>query len=301
MFPNIVGTLADEKYRQAVGERQPAVFEYYYPGEGVVEGEERPWFEIHLYPSEEGLSVYYQDITERKRAQKEIETRTHQQAVVAQLGLQASVSDDLQNLMDDAVVLVAQTLGVEYAKIVEPLSGGEQMLLKAGVGWRAGLVGSATELVSPDSEAGYTIRSEEPVVVEDIHADTRFEPSELILEHGIVSAMMVPIHGQEEPFGMLCAHSTSRRTFSEEDANFLQAVANVLALAIERNSTQERLEEVKEAERSRIARDLHDEALQDLTDALVEAQLARATPPEDPRLPQRLELLVAALDRIGPQ
>jgi signal transduction histidine kinase len=83
--------------------------------------------------------------------------------------------------------------------------------------------------------------------------------------------------------------------------NFLQAVANVRATAIERKEAEQRLEEVREAERSRIARDLHDEAMQGLTDALVEVQLARATSPEDPRLPQRLELLVAALDRVGPQ
>jgi signal transduction histidine kinase len=191
-------------------------------------------------------------------------------------------------------------------KIVELLPDGEQMLLRAGVGWREGLVGRATEPAASNSEVGYAVRYEAPVVVEDVHAETRFEPSELIRDHGIVSGMTVVIYGQEEeeeeePFGVLCAHSASRRTFSEDDVNFLQAVANVLAWAVERNETERRLEEVREAERSRIARDLHDEALQDLTDALVEAQLARATPPEDPKLPQRLEMLVAALDRIGPQ
>jgi signal transduction histidine kinase len=123
----------------------------------------------------------------------------------------------------------------------------------------------------------------------------------LVQEHGVVSGMTVVIHSREDPFGVLCAHAKRRRTFSEDDVNFLQAVANVLATAIERKEAEQRLEEVREAERSRIARDLHDEAMQDLTDALVEAQLARATSPEDPRLPQRLELLVAALDRVGPQ
>ena len=241
------------------------------------------------------------DITERKRAEQEVEARTRQQAAAAELGQWALATDDLQTLLDEAVACVARTLGVEYVKVVEPLPDGEEMLLRAGVGWRAGLVGRATESAKPDSEAGYTIGHEGPVIVADVHAETRFEPSELIAEHGITSGMTVVIYGQEEPFGVLCAHSTSRRTFSDDDANFLQAVANVLASAIERQRAEERLEEVREAERSRIARDLHDEALQDLTDALVEAQLARATPPEDPKLPQRLEMLVAALDRIGPQ
>jgi signal transduction histidine kinase len=97
---------------------------------------------------------------------------------------------------------------------------------------------------------------------------------------------------------VLCAHSTSHRAFSENDINFLQAVANVLGGAIERNEAQERLEEVREAERSRIARDLHDEALQDLSGAMAEAQLARRVRRDDPDLSERLERLSAALGRV---
>ena len=33
---------------------------------------ERPWLEGHAYPSDEGLSVYYQDITERKRVEERL-------------------------------------------------------------------------------------------------------------------------------------------------------------------------------------------------------------------------------------
>ncbi len=59
--------------------------------------------------------------------------------------------------------------------------------------------------------------------------------------------------------------------------NFLQAVANVLATAVEREEAEEKLHEVREAERSRIARDLHDEALRVLTYAVVEAQYVQST------------------------
>src|SRR5918993_447011 len=69
------------------------------------------------------------DITERKLAEQEIERRTHQQAVVAELGLRALANDDLQDLMDDAATLVAQTLRVEYAKVVELLPGGQELLM----------------------------------------------------------------------------------------------------------------------------------------------------------------------------
>ena len=242
------------------------------------------------------------DITERKLAEQEIERRTHQQAVVAELGLRALANDDLQDLMDDAATLVAQTLGVEYAKVVELLPGGQELLMRAGVGWKEGLVGEARESAGEGSEAGYTLHSDEPVIMKDLSTEERFATTPLLAEHGVVSGMSVVIHGREAPFGALCTHSTSYRSFSEDDVNFLQSVANVLATAIERQGAQERVEDVREAERSRIARDLHDDALQDLSGALVDAQLLRSQLIcEDPEAIGKAEQLLEALDRIGPR
>jgi PAS domain S-box-containing protein len=62
----------------------------------------------------------------------------------------------------------------------------------------------------------------------------------------------------------------------------------------ERKRTQERLEEAREAERGRMARDLHDEALQELSGAMAHAQLLRTRPEAAER---RLEQLSAALER----
>jgi PAS domain S-box-containing protein len=68
----------------------------------------------------------------------------------------------------------------------------------------------------------------------------------------------------------------------------------------DRKRAEQRLEEVREDERSRIARDIHDDALQDLSGALVEAQRLRSASRESPPL-QRTERLIAALDRVGQQ
>jgi PAS domain S-box-containing protein len=240
------------------------------------------------------------DITERKEAEQEIERRTHQQAAVAELGLSALADGDLDSLMDEVVACVARILGVEYAKIIELLPGGEDLLTRVGVGWEDGIVGSETEGAGLGSQSGYTLRSERPVFSEDLRVEARFRPPPTILEHGVVGSITVVIHGRDEPFGVLGAYTGSRRSFSEDDANFMQAVANVLAMAIERQGAQERVEEGREAERSRLARDLHDEPLQDLTDALVQLQQIQSFS-EDPQQTQRLVRLLATLDRIGPQ
>jgi DNA-binding NarL/FixJ family response regulator len=80
----------------------------------------------------------------------------------------------------------------------------------------------------------------------------------------------------------------------------MQAVANVLAAAVERAEVAEKLVEVRDAERRRIARDLHDHALQDLSFALAEAAAATAAGGEA-ELRGHLATAVPALRRVGEQ
>ena len=66
----------------------------------------------------------------------------------------------------------------------------------------------------------------------------------------------------------------------------------------ERKWAEEAIREVREAERQRIAYDLHDGALQDLTYALVQAQLVQEIL-EEPELNHRIERTIEALKRTG--
>jgi PAS domain S-box-containing protein len=292
-FPEVVGTTFDERYHLALREQRAVEFETYSPTTGT-------WLEVRAYPSEEGLSVFGRDITERRRAEEERERRALQQALVAELGLRALATDDLQPLMDEAVGLIAGTVGVELVGVAEVLPGREMALLRAGVGWNEGVVGHGTGIAGPGSLVGHTIASGEPVVSEDLAADERFEVSALLSEHDAVSGAIVVIAGRDEPFGSLGAFSTHRHFFADHDVNIMQAVANVLATAVERSETQERLTEVREVERHRIARDLHDEALRDLTEALVLAGGAGSASGE-PDAASRLAGLVPVLKRVGEQ
>jgi PAS domain S-box-containing protein len=62
VFPWSVGNIVEQEYRRAVTERAAVHFEVLYePTE--------TWFEIHAYPSEIGLGIYFQDINERKQSE----------------------------------------------------------------------------------------------------------------------------------------------------------------------------------------------------------------------------------------
>ena len=179
------------------------------------------------------------DITARKRIEAENVSRARQQAVAADLGQFALAHGDLTLLMNQIVSQVAQTLDVEYCKILELLPGGEQLILGAGVGWHEGLVGHARMDAGKDSQAGYTLLCNQPVIVEDLATETRFSGPALLKDHRVVSGISVIIYGNGQPFGVLGAHSTRRRQFTEDDAHFLQSVANLLATALRRTQIEQ--------------------------------------------------------------
>ncbi len=158
---------------------------------------------------------------------------------MATLGQRALLSGSLEVLFDDAVATLATALDVEYCKVLKRLPDGEALLLVSGVGWRDGLVGRETVGTNRHSQAGYTLLSDDPVVVADLSAEARFTGPPLLTEHGVVSGMSVIIRGREGPWGVLGAHTAHPRDFSSEEVQFLQAVANFLGMAVERERADE--------------------------------------------------------------
>jgi GAF domain-containing protein len=171
---------------------------------------------------------------------------------VAELGQRALATPDLSKLMNEAVALVAETLNVEFTKVLELLPDGNTLLLGAGVGWKEGSVARATVGADRDSQAGYTFLSSNPVIVEDLRTETRFRGPPLLHDHGVISGMSVIIQGSGRSFGVFGAHTTKPRKFTNDDIYFLQAVANVLSTTIERKCVEESTRSVRdEAERWR--------------------------------------------------
>jgi signal transduction histidine kinase/ActR/RegA family two-component response regulator/HAMP domain-containing protein len=182
-----------------------------------------------------------QRVKEREQTEKMLLNRSFQQTVVSALGQFALVSDDFPALLNQAVLLVTQTLEVEYGSVLELLPDGRNLLLKTGAGWGEGLVGQLTVSADRNTQAGFTLAVGEPVVVEDLPTDPRFGSSPLLKEHGVVSGITVAVPGQERAYGVLGVYTTNRRVFTEDEVHFLMAIATVLAMAVARNQTEARL------------------------------------------------------------
>ncbi|HWN69661.1 MAG TPA: PAS domain S-box protein [Haliangium sp.] len=189
----------------------------------------------------EGVVVTWMEVTDLKRATEWLAIRERQQAVIARLGLRALSGEDLGVFMAQVVREVQQTLGSDFCEILQLRPESDELVLEAGVGWSEDILQTATVASGLDSYAGYTLASGEPVVVEDLGTEKRFSGSPLLLDHSVVSGLACVIQGGDAPYGVIGVHTRTRRVFGEDDANFLQAVANLLAAAIVRKQTRERL------------------------------------------------------------
>ncbi|HSD83482.1 MAG TPA: GAF domain-containing protein, partial [Anaerolineae bacterium] len=178
---------------------------------------------------------------ERKQVEDDLAMRAHQQAIVAEIGQRALSGLPLQELLDEIVGHVALTLGVGFCGLLELESNPDRLVMRAGIGWRKQ---AEPYIVSRglDSTAGYTLVMNEPLVFSDLQSDPRFSASHTLHEHHIVSGLSVKIPGKDHPFGALGAYSTKPRLFSQDDVHFLQAVAHMVAMAVERRRAEEALQ-----------------------------------------------------------
>ncbi len=192
--------------------------------------------------SESGRSTLIGTARPVDTAEAELRRRASQQAAVATFGQLAIDSQNIDELMTEATRLVCQTLDTTHCKVLDLDSERGTLLLRQGVGWDDGIVGAATVEANENSQAGYTLISETPVIVEDLVAETRFSGPELLCSHDITSGISVCIGSSDDPWGILGAHDHHRRVFGQDDANFVQSMANILASAIENHRRTGELE-----------------------------------------------------------
>jgi PAS domain S-box-containing protein len=196
------------------------------------------------------------DISHRKANEEITRARARQQAALAEFGQRALSSSDTTRLPDEAVAVVARTLGVDLCRVLELLPGSRQLVLRAGWGWKTEHIGRATFETGSASHAGFCLAAGQPTIVADLRTETRFTPEPLLLEHGAVSGATVVIRGKSGAYGTLGVHTTRPRQFTPEDLVFLHNFANMLAAVIDRTEAEGRVQ-ASLAEKEVLLKEVH--------------------------------------------
>jgi PAS domain S-box-containing protein len=162
-----------------------------------------------------------------------------------------------------------------------------------------------------------TLAASQIIAADDAQADKRTAEfsTEYLSKVGITSMMDVPIYLFGRLEGVIChEHVGPSRRWTEDEQMFAVAVSNLIALAYEQGerrraeeqlqqsqhrlrSLTARLESVREDERIRIAREIHDELGQALTGVKLELSLLHDQMPEGrPSLLATLESIAKLVD-----
>ena len=176
----------------------------------------------------------------RARSEETSRRLTRQQMAVAQFGQLALEGTDIDTLTDEATALMKRVLDIDSAAVLKLLPGGDELLLISGVGLPDEDVGQARVPTGQGSQSGYALATGLPIVVDDWHTENRFRESQLQADAGMRSAVGVLIKAKGDPYGVLGVGSRTPHKFNQDDVSFMQAIANVLANAIERWRTEER-------------------------------------------------------------
>lgn len=178
----------------------------------------------------------------------ELRLRLRQQELATRFGLFALEQEGLQAVLDEVCRVAAEGLETRFAKVMRWQPDEGDFLTVAGVGWRPGVVGQARLGPGRLSPAGHVSETGSPVVTDDFATETRFGVPAVLTEHGIRSAINVPVRGRAVPYGALEVDSTARDNFCDADLAFLQALANTLSAAVERDARRAELAQVAAAQ-----------------------------------------------------
>ena len=185
-----------------------------------------------------GLVVVFHDISARREAEDAIRRHAEGQEEIAHLGRLALGGASLEELFDRSVGIASRVLSADCAWLVERLADTSSFVMRAAVGWpdeRTGerIAGEARSL------SGYAVRSRGSIVVEDWEDERRVARSSTLRARGVRSSVATLVGDPGSPFGALAVHYTQPQGAPPDCLPFLDALANVLAEAIQARHAQD--------------------------------------------------------------
>ena len=156
-----------------------------------------------------------------------------QQAAIAHFGSFALRESDVLKVLTEAARVCAECLSVPFSKVCHYRERENDLLIEAGYGWHAGVVGNVVSRADETSPQGRAFITGKPSICNDLRDDNDFELPPFYADHGIVSTIDVIIKGSDEqPYGVLEIDNDEQHDYDQHDVDFLTGFANVLAEAV---------------------------------------------------------------------
>jgi signal transduction histidine kinase/ActR/RegA family two-component response regulator len=244
VYPDLVTRRLDESYRKALAGQivvlSQRMHKYVLPMSATVAraGHVNMQQSARIAPLIEeghvlGTLTLIEDVTERAVYDSELAARTNQQAGVADLGRQALAGEQLAKLTASALRIIAETVSIEQCAVFELDSNKKTLAMTAGTGWLEGIAGQRRLELASESRSEFGSTTSRSMTVCDVAALPPGPLHAALAEHGAVCAISVPVMANEACLGVLGLFGRTAAELLPEDVHVIQAVANVIGLAID--------------------------------------------------------------------
>lgn len=234
-FPEGIGQTFYHNYYKAIEEQKPITMEEYYPPWNR-------WFENRIYPTRDGLSIFFQEITERKRAEELVNGQKQLLEMIASgVSLSKTLAALIQFIESQApqmlcsVVLLEEGTRIRHA--AAPSLPDEFITLIDGspIGPNAGSCGTAA------------FRGE-PVLVEDIATDPLWvDYKEFALPHDLHACWSTPIFDeQHKVLGTFAMYYRKPCLPEPLHLQLIEIATHIAAICISRNRDEDTLRRSEE-------------------------------------------------------
>lgn len=194
-FPAAAGTHFEREYRRAASEHAAASFEEYYPPPLDA------WFEVRAFPSAEGLSVFFQDITARKQRDEALKQSEERYRLLVE-----GAKDYAMILMDIQGCITGWNAGAERI-----------------LGWTEGeVLGQSADLIftPTDRAAGVPAQELQRAATQGKAMDLRWhlkKDGSRFFADGVLESLYDDAGGLRG-FGKVLRDATERKSLEEEQA-----------------------------------------------------------------------------------
>ena len=234
-WPAAINSIFEDSYRTAMRTGLPVSFDAYYPA--PLDG----WYELRAWPSPDGLSVYFLEVTERRRVQEQAERSARRLAILAQVSAELAGTLDAPNaaahlprlvvpaLADFAVVTLVDPDGRPRDVAAWDADPASRALLDRYAAVRMEVM----PVVSPVARAlvgGEAIREQGETVLQMLPPG---EAKELFAVLRPETVVVLPIRGRGRTLGLLTLYLRAGSAVGDEELATAQDVADRAGLALD--------------------------------------------------------------------
>ncbi len=231
-YPGLQGTEFEEAYRRTAKELITRSVTSYY-------ADHDRWYEVHVYPATEGISVYFRDVSERKRNEAVLAAQKR----ALELLVRGAPLSDVLDALCEAIEGQSDQNFIATILLVEESSG----CLRSTAGHRAPPAYSeavdGVSVAEGNGSCGTAAFRGQTVIVSDIENDPLWKDfRDLALQHCLRACWSTPIFSStNDVLGTFAVYAPRPSQPTNDQLNLMEVLARTAGIAVERRRDEESL------------------------------------------------------------